>query len=117
MTTETPISDAFEQGIADARAIAATIPPSDIRRLHVRLLGDTESSLSPYLRGYVTELRNILRYPHSGVRRGQGGACTGLLTIRLEGPRGCGKSLVAGILRGLLPLLPLDRFVVEEHIL
>ena len=58
-----------------------------------------------------------VRYPRAGVRRGQGGSCTGLLTVRLEGPAGCGKSLVAGLLRSLLPLLPLDRFVVEEHIL
>lgn len=40
--------------------------------------------------------------------------CTGLLTIRLEGPAGCGKSLVRKVLAGVLGLLPLDTFVIVE---
>ena len=40
--------------------------------------------------------------------------CNGLLTIRLEGPQGCGKSLVRKVLAGVLGLLPLDTFVIVE---
>lgn len=38
--------------------------------------------------------------------------CKGRLTIRLEGPAGCGKSLVRKVLMGVLGLLPLDTFVI-----
>ncbi len=38
--------------------------------------------------------------------------CEGRLTIRLEGPAGCGKSLVRKVLMGVLGLLPLDTFVI-----
>lgn len=41
--------------------------------------------------------------------------CEGRLTIRLEGPAGCGKSLVKKILAPLLGLLPLDTFVIVER--
>ena len=111
MTSETPICDAFIKGVVDARRAAAKMSPADIRE-QLDMIKAFNMEV-PYIRGYVTELRNA----RPNVRRGQGGPCTGLLTVRLEGPSGCGKSLVAGILRGLLPLLPLDRFVVEEHIL
>ncbi len=110
---------AYEQGRLDARTVAKTCSPADLReKLHLMRGGDEYSlPLDPYTRGFVLELRAQLttRNPQ-GVRRGQGGACKGLLTIRLAGPTGCGKSLVAGILRCVLPLLPLERFVIEEHV-
>lgn len=48
-------------------------------------------------------------------KRGQGGTCTGKLVISLRGPKGSGKSMVAAVLKPLLPLLPLDQFEVREE--
>jgi pantothenate kinase-related protein Tda10 len=50
------------------------------------------------------------------VRRGQGGTCTGKLVISLRGPQGSGKSMVAAVLKPLLPLLPLDEFEIREEL-
>lgn len=47
--------------------------------------------------------------------KGQGTTCKGQLTIRLEGPQGCGKSLVAKMLRDLLPLTPVNAVVIETQ--
>lgn len=40
--------------------------------------------------------------------------CAGRLTITLSGPAGCGKSLVAKILKALLPLTAVDEVVLIE---
>lgn len=47
--------------------------------------------------------------------RGQGTTCTGQLKITLSGPAGCGKSLVAKILKALLPLTPVSAVVIETQ--
>ncbi len=92
---------AYDQGRLDARTVAKTCSPADLRdKLHLMRGGEEYSlPLDPYTRGFVLELRAQLteRNPQ-GVRRGQGGACKGLLTVKLVGPTGCGKSLVARIL-------------------
>lgn len=46
--------------------------------------------------------------------RGQGTKCHGKLTITLSGPQGCGKSLVAKVLRALLPFLMVDEIEIVE---
>lgn len=40
--------------------------------------------------------------------------CDSRLTITLSGPAGCGKSLVAKILRAVLPLTPVNEVVIVE---
>jgi predicted ATPase with chaperone activity len=45
--------------------------------------------------------------------KGQGKLCTGKLTITLAGPQGSGKSLVAKILRALLPLTPVNEVEIR----
>jgi predicted ATPase with chaperone activity len=109
---------AYRLGREDADVLAALLSPSELKqRLSSVFNGDPAwQPRDPYMAGFVGRLRDLDVPNRPGVRRGQGGACTGLLRVRLVGPAGCGKSLVAGILRCLLPLLPLERFVVEEHV-
>lgn len=47
--------------------------------------------------------------------KGQGTTCKGQLTITLSGPQGSGKSLVAKMLRDLLPLTPVNAVVIETQ--
>lgn len=54
--------------------------------------------------------------PAPAAFRGQGGKCKGQLTITLSGPQGSGKSLVAKLLKALLPLTIVDAVVVEQEI-
>jgi hypothetical protein len=79
------------------------------------------SAIAPLVQDvYTRGLRNALlaslvaRDPGQGVRRGQGGTCTGLLSITLAGPKGSGKAMVRRILEVVLPLLPLSRFEILE---
>jgi pantothenate kinase-related protein Tda10 len=44
--------------------------------------------------------------------RGQGTKCKGKLTVTLSGPKGSGKSLVAKVLRVILPLLMVDEIEI-----
>ena len=46
--------------------------------------------------------------------RGQSTLCVGELTITLEGPDGAGKSLVAKLLKVILPLTPLAEYRIVE---
>lgn len=46
--------------------------------------------------------------------RGQGNTCAGRLTITLSGPQGVGKSLVAKILKAILPLTPVAEVKIIE---
>ncbi len=48
--------------------------------------------------------------------KGQGTTCKGQLTITLSGPQGSGKSLVAKMLRDLLPLTPVNAVVIETQV-
>lgn len=52
------------------------------------------------------------------VIRGQSGLtatafpCSGLVTITISGPKGCGKKLVEKFLEANLPLLPIDEAAI-----
>lgn len=47
--------------------------------------------------------------------RGQATTCTGCLTITLSGPQGVGKSLVARLLKVILPVMPVNEVVIIEE--
>lgn len=47
--------------------------------------------------------------------RGQGTLCKGALVITLDGPQGSGKSLVAKVLRALVPFLPVGLVTIQQR--
>lgn len=59
--------------------------------------------------------KNVKVTPPDATMRGQGTTCRGQLTITLTGPQGCGKSLVAKMLKTLLPLSPVSAVVIETR--